>query len=100
MAWSYPFPFDPQGDFLCMSNISLVSKEGGSGDPSIFYSNRVLSLFVLAMTVTLRCFFFFFLSCPTLCDLMDCNLTDSFFYGIFQARILEWVAISFSRGSS
>ena len=55
MAWSYPFPFDPQGDFLCMSNISLVSKEGGSGDPSIFYSNRVLSLFVLAMTVTLRC---------------------------------------------
>ena len=58
MAWSYPFTFDPQGDFLCMSNISLVSKERGSGDPSIFYSNRVLSLFVLAMAVTLRCFLF------------------------------------------
>ena len=35
--------------------------------------------------------------CPTLCNPMDYNLPDSFVYGIFQARILEWVAISFSR---
>ena len=39
-------------------------------------------------------------SCPTLCDLMDCSLPDSSVHGIFQARILEWVAISFSRGTS
>ena len=39
-------------------------------------------------------------SCPTLCDPMDCSLPVSSVYGIFQARILEWVAISFSRGSS
>ena len=39
-------------------------------------------------------------SCPTLCDPMDCSLPDSFDYGIIQARILEWVANSFSRGSS
>ena len=38
--------------------------------------------------------------CPTLCDPMDCSLTGSSIHGIFQARILEWVAISFSRGSS
>ena len=38
--------------------------------------------------------------CPTLRDLMDCSLPVSSVYGIFQARILEWVAISFSRGSS
>ena len=38
--------------------------------------------------------------CPTLCDPMDCNLPGSSVHGIFQARILEWVAISFSRGSS
>ena len=38
--------------------------------------------------------------CPTLCDPMDCNLPSSSFHGIFQARILEWVAISFSRRSS
>ena len=39
-------------------------------------------------------------SCPTLCDPMDCSPTGSSVRGIFQARVLEWVAISFSRGSS
>ena len=34
------------------------------------------------------------------CDPMDCSLAGSSVYGILQARILEWVAISFSRGSS
>ena len=38
--------------------------------------------------------------CPTLCDPMDCNPPGSSVHEIFQARILEWVAISFSRGSS
>ena len=35
-----------------------------------------------------------------LCDPVDCSLSGSSLHGIFQARILEWVAISFSRGSS
>ena len=39
-------------------------------------------------------------SCPTLCNPMDYNPSVSSVHGIFQARILEWVAISFSRGSS
>ena len=39
-------------------------------------------------------------SCPTLCDPMDCSPQGSSVHGILQARILEWVAISFSRGSS
>ena len=39
-------------------------------------------------------------SCPNLCDPMDCSLPGSSLHGIFQARVLEWVAISFSRGSS
>ena len=34
-------------------------------------------------------------SCPTPCDSMDCTV-----HGILQARILEWVAFPFSRGSS
>ena len=38
--------------------------------------------------------------CPTLGNPMDCNPQDSSVHGISQARILEWVAISFSRGSS
>ena len=32
--------------------------------------------------------------CPTLCDPMDCSLPGSSVHGVFQARILEWVAIS------
>ena len=36
-------------------------------------------------------------SCPTLSDPMDCSLPGSFIHGIFQARVLEWVAIAFSK---
>ena len=39
-------------------------------------------------------------SCLTLCDPMDCRLPGSSLHGILPARVLEWVAISFSRGSS
>ena len=35
--------------------------------------------------------------CPTLCDPMDCSLPGSSIHGIFQARVLEWGAIAFSR---
>ena len=38
--------------------------------------------------------------CPTLCDLMDCSLTASSVHGIPQARMLEWVVVPSSRGSS
>ena len=40
------------------------------------------------------------LSHVRLCNPMDCSLPGSSIHGIFQARILEWVAISFSRRSS
>ena len=36
-------------------------------------------------------------SCPTLCNPMDCSLLGSSVHGIFQALVLEWVAISFSK---
>ena len=39
-------------------------------------------------------------SYPTLYDPMDCSLPGFSIHGIFQARILEWITISFSRGSS
>ena len=38
--------------------------------------------------------------CQTLCNPVDCSPPGSSIHGILQARILEWVAISFSRGSS
>ena len=47
----------------------------------------------------LKCVFSVTELCLTLCGSMDCNLTDSSVHGIPQARILEWVAISFSKGS-
>ena len=39
-------------------------------------------------------------SCPTLCNLRDCSLPGSSIHGIFQARVLEWVAIAFSEVAS
>ena len=38
-------------------------------------------------------------SCPTLYDPLDCSPPDSSVHGIIQTRILEWVAVSFSRES-
>jgi len=39
-------------------------------------------------------------SSPTLCNPIDCSLPGSSVHGILQARILKWVAMPFSRGSS
>ena len=39
-------------------------------------------------------------SCLSFCDPMDCSLPGSSVHGFFQARILKWTAISFTRGSS
>ena len=41
-----------------------------------------------------------FQSCLTLCNPVDCSLRSSSVHGILQARILEWVSIPSSRGSS
>ena len=40
------------------------------------------------------------LSFLTLCNTVDCSLSGSSNHGIFQAKVLEWIAFSFSRGSS
>ena len=38
-------------------------------------------------------------SCPILCNAMDCSLPGSSVHGVFQERIVEWVAMLSSRGS-
>ena len=53
-----------------------------------------ISLFCVSMKVKVAQL------CLTLCSTMDCSPPGSSVYGISQARILEWVAISFSRESS
>ena len=57
-----------------------------------FILNSLLILYMLLLKHTQ--------SCPTLCNPMDCSPPGSSIHGILQARILEWVAIPFSRGSS
>ena len=54
---------------------------------TVYQSERKLKVFVAY-------------SCPTLSDHMGCSPLVFFVYGVLQARILEWVAIPFSRGSS
>ena len=55
---------------------------------SSYWNLNLLSLFIISAQ-----------SCLTLCDPMDYSLPGSCIHGILQARILEWVVISFSRGS-
>ena len=58
-------------------------KSGGpQGERGLEFSRRLLLLLLQL--------------CPTLCDSMDCSLPGSPIHGIFQARVLEWVAIAFS----
>ena len=58
------------------------------------------SLVLLGISSPLCCVCLLGHSCPTLCNPMHCSPPDSAVHGIFQARILEWVAISSSRGSA
>ena len=58
-----------------------------------FTRSWVLAIMVCVYTRSLQ-------KCPTLCNLMNHSPPSSSVHGILQARILEWVAIPFSRGSS
>ena len=65
----------------------LVLKGMGKSIPSIVIRDALMN----AKSLQLR---------PTLCDIMDYSLPGSSVHSILQARILEWVAISFSKGFS
>ena len=71
--------------------------KGNKGMGSIWMSQKLLAL---SLCLFLRDMCLVAKSCSTLWDTMDCRLPGSSIHGISQARILEWVAISFSRGSS
>lgn len=60
----------------------------------------IMSIHVVAPDISYLFWLHSIQLCPTLCDPMNCNLPGSSAHGIFQARMLEWVAISLSRGSS
>ena len=71
---------------------------------SKFTKNFLLIIFVkiclLLMNYILKVKVLVAQSCPTLCDLVDYSLPGSSVLGLLQAKILEWVAISFSGASS
>ena len=58
--------------------------------------SRVISNFKMYMCVCVCVCVLVAQSCLTLCDPMDCSPPGSFVHGILQAKLLEWVAISFS----
>ena len=62
----------------------------------------ILSVYCIGLCFLLCCLCVYLVAqqCPTFSNLMDWSLPGSRVHGIFQARILEWVAISCSRGSS
>ena len=73
----------------------------------VFYYSLINSLwtqlllnFIKYIWLTSACKEKLLQSCPTLCSPMDCGLPGSSVHGIFQVRILEWVATSSSRASS
>ena len=66
-----------------------------------FFPLKPTSLFcILIMVVLTHIYSKVAQSCPSLCNPVDCSPPGSSIHGILQARILEWVAISFSKGSS
>ena len=60
----------------------------------VFSQHKIISIFSIYVKVSVAQF------CLTLCDPMDCSSPGSSGHGILQARILQWVAIAFSRGCS
>ena len=66
----------------------------------LFLPNSLNYMFKSEPSTFVLCYAKSLHSCPTLCDSMDCSLQGSSVHGILQARILKWVAISSSKGSS
>ena len=82
----------------------LTARPPGNSQDKMFYDTKSINasfkkpllkhVLILALKVLVA------QSCPILCDPVNCSLPGSSVYGILLARTLEWVAISFSRGSS
>ena len=88
------------GGFFTTSKCRLGSTNIFGLEKSNFQHQWYFSSFLTAWTVLSAVSSEVSQLCPTLCNPMDCNLTGSSVHGIFQARILEWVAMPSSRGSS
>ena len=70
---------------------AFIVRRAGQEPLSWLFGHRLLNLLAVQCTSAQ--------SCPMLCNSMDCS-PSSFVHGVSQARVLEWVAISSSRGPS
>ena len=78
------------------SGVPLPSPSDSPSQAQIYHDTFThLKIFYYQLLLLFSC-----KSCPTLCDPMNYSLPASSLIGISQVRILEWVAVSFSRGSS
>ena len=90
----HPFKF-PASFFSFSYQVSLIPSSITSSHRSKQFKRQVIS----QNCSNIRCVCVLVIqSCLTLCDPIDCNPPGSPVHGILQARILEWVAISFSKG--
>ena len=76
---------------------SFICRVGGCFLDLICDVNRLASLYIQCSNTSWKKRKKVAQSCPALCDPMDYSLPGSSIHGIFQARELEWIAISFSR---
>ena len=114
--WAMPCRVTHYGRMIVKSSDKTWSTAGGNGKPFLYacsenIMNSVRRNKLLYHIKFKNCLLFWWLmnaykwsevaqSRATLWDSMDCSLPSSSIRGIFLARVLEWVAISFSRGSS
>ena len=98
-----------RNDQNCVSAVAGVTElEGARTGGQLLCLSQALylaGLLKISREKNIFTMFYYFISevaqsCPTLRDPVDCSPPGSSVHGILQARILEWVAISFSRGSS
>ena len=66
----------------------------------LVYASEFSLMEMYLLPIFLQVFAKLLQSCPTLCDPVDCSPPGSSAHGVIQARILKWVAMPSSRGSS
>ena len=77
----------------------MCIKESNTVYVSLYTDKAVYKIYRLSIFILFCCCFLLSQLHPTLCSPKDCSMPGSCVQGIFQARILQWVAISFSTGS-
>ena len=97
-----PFLYEAKNPHVAIPGTHLRPRTRPSSSAPLLCYNRTLQIYEKPLDCTLESMKMKVLvaqSCPTLWNPTDCSLPGSSVHGILQARILEWVAIPFSRGS-